>query len=121
MREYCTSGSVRGAPGNRRPYRGGSDPLTTENPVGSNEHVTILKKGVEAWNRWRVADPQIWPDLSGVYLRDFHLLIESAQDCLRGRGFTRDQLKTETTARRISYSPLDKKLAKQEGIQWLSS
>jgi hypothetical protein len=22
MREYCTSGSVRGAPGNRRPYRG---------------------------------------------------------------------------------------------------
>ena len=23
MRENCTSGSVRGAPGNRRPYRGG--------------------------------------------------------------------------------------------------
>ena len=22
MREYCTSGSGRGAPGNRRPYRG---------------------------------------------------------------------------------------------------
>jgi hypothetical protein len=27
MREYCTSGSVRGAPGNRRPYRGGGSPI----------------------------------------------------------------------------------------------
>jgi uncharacterized protein YjbI with pentapeptide repeats len=33
------------------------------------EHLGILRKGVEEWNRWRFTNPRINPDLSRVYLR----------------------------------------------------
>jgi len=32
------------------------------------EHLTILKQGVVIWNRWRLENPEIIPDLSGTNL-----------------------------------------------------
>jgi uncharacterized protein YjbI with pentapeptide repeats len=36
--------------------------------MANNEHVAILKKGVETWHDWRRANPNISPDLSGADL-----------------------------------------------------
>src|SRR5262245_5180224 len=38
--------------------------------MANDEHVAILKKGVAAWNAWRLENPGIHPDLSGVDLYD---------------------------------------------------
>ena len=32
--------------------------------MANEEHLSILRQGVEAWNSWRGNDPEIWPDLS---------------------------------------------------------
>lgn len=34
--------------------------------MANPEHLAILKKGVEAWNRWRQVNPEVRPDLGGV-------------------------------------------------------
>jgi uncharacterized protein YjbI with pentapeptide repeats len=34
----------------------------------NEEHLAILKQGVEVWNKWRENNPSITPDLSGAYL-----------------------------------------------------
>ncbi len=36
--------------------------------MAKQEHLDLLKKGVEAWNEWRQEYPKILPDLSGAYL-----------------------------------------------------
>jgi Pentapeptide repeats (8 copies) len=36
--------------------------------MANDEHVAILKKGVDAWNAWRVENSNIRPDLSGAIL-----------------------------------------------------
>jgi uncharacterized protein YjbI with pentapeptide repeats len=36
--------------------------------MANDEHVAILKKGVDAWNKWRDENVNIRPDLSGVDL-----------------------------------------------------
>src|SRR5215831_551105 len=36
--------------------------------MANDEHVALLKKGVEAWNAWRDKNPDIRPDLSGAKL-----------------------------------------------------
>jgi uncharacterized protein YjbI with pentapeptide repeats len=36
--------------------------------MANPEHIRILKEGVEAWNDWRKANPEIIPDLSGAEL-----------------------------------------------------
>jgi uncharacterized protein YjbI with pentapeptide repeats len=41
--------------------------------VANNEHVAILKKGVEAWNNWRDENPNVVPDLSGENLTKANL------------------------------------------------
>lgn len=41
---------------------------TTERKSNAEEHEKILKQGVEAWNRWREANPDVEPDLSRVAL-----------------------------------------------------
>lgn len=37
--------------------------------MADEEHLAILKKGVEAWNRWREENPNIKPNLRGADLR----------------------------------------------------
>jgi uncharacterized protein YjbI with pentapeptide repeats len=36
--------------------------------MANDEHVAILRKGVDAWNEWREKNPDIRPDLSGADL-----------------------------------------------------
>jgi hypothetical protein len=41
--------------------------------MANKEHLEILKKGVEAWNRWRALNRQVQPDLTGADLRGTNL------------------------------------------------
>jgi uncharacterized protein YjbI with pentapeptide repeats len=41
--------------------------------MANEEHLAILKHGVEVWNAWRKANPEIEPDLSGVNLSSGNL------------------------------------------------
>jgi hypothetical protein len=41
--------------------------------MANEEHLKILKQGVEAWNEWRAANVSIQPELSGVDLRGIEL------------------------------------------------
>jgi uncharacterized protein YjbI with pentapeptide repeats len=36
--------------------------------MANDEHVAILKKGVDAWNKWRDENPDFRPDLYGAKL-----------------------------------------------------
>ena len=38
-----------------------------------DEHLSILKKGVTAWNNWRALNPNIRPDLTNANLKDANL------------------------------------------------
>ena len=42
--------------------------------MANEEHLAILKQGVEAWNRWREENPTIRPDLSGANLSEANLI-----------------------------------------------
>src|SRR5215468_5090127 len=41
--------------------------------MANDEHVALLKKGVEAWNAWRDENPNIRPDLREADLREADL------------------------------------------------
>ena len=36
--------------------------------MGNSEHLAILKQGIVSWNRWRLENPEIIPNLSGTNL-----------------------------------------------------
>src|SRR5262249_53450766 len=42
-------------------------------PMANDEHVAMLKKGVDAWNAWRRENADIIPDLRGAHLDEAHL------------------------------------------------
>jgi Pentapeptide repeats (8 copies) len=41
--------------------------------VANEEHLAILRQGVEAWNAWRKRDPEVYPDLRWVDLHEADL------------------------------------------------
>ena len=41
--------------------------------MANPEHVEILKRGVEVWNKWREENPDVKPDLSYADLRGANL------------------------------------------------
>jgi trans-aconitate methyltransferase len=41
--------------------------------MANEEHLVVLKQGVEIWNEWRKKNPEIIPDLSGAILKDADL------------------------------------------------
>jgi hypothetical protein len=41
--------------------------------MANDEHVAMLKQGVDAWNKWRDENPDISPDLSAAELIDADL------------------------------------------------
>jgi len=41
--------------------------------MANDEHVAMLKKGVDAWNAWRRENADIIPDLRGAHLDEAHL------------------------------------------------
>jgi hypothetical protein len=44
--------------------------------MANDEHVAILKQGVDAWNKWRVENRHLRPDLSGADLSRANLFLE---------------------------------------------
>lgn len=63
--------------------------------MASDEHLNILQKGVAAWNKWRLKNPHIQPDLSGAFwtFEDFGLAgIDFSKTNLREAFFTRTSL-----------------------------
>jgi hypothetical protein len=36
--------------------------------MADKKHVTLLKQGVEVWNKWQKDNPNIVPDLRGAHL-----------------------------------------------------
>lgn len=42
-------------------------------PLANQEHLDILKQGVEIWNRWRQKHPEIQPDFDEANLEETHL------------------------------------------------
>ena len=41
--------------------------------MADQQHVALLRQGVEAWNRWRREEPEARPDLSQANLMGMHL------------------------------------------------
>jgi hypothetical protein len=41
--------------------------------MANDEHVALLKKGVEAWNAWRDENAKLRPDLSKADLKEAYL------------------------------------------------
>ena len=41
--------------------------------MANEEHLSLLKQGRGAWNRWRIQNPSIYPDLSMAELSEFFL------------------------------------------------
>jgi hypothetical protein len=41
--------------------------------MANEEHVSLLRQGVEAWNKWRRENPDLCPDLGGVTLSEANL------------------------------------------------
>ena len=66
--------------------------------MANDEHVALLKQGVEAWNAWRDENPGIRPDLSEADLSKANLSYANLRGAnLRGRTSPR-----RTSARRTS-------------------
>ena len=61
--------------------------------MANDEHVALLKKGVDAWNAWRDESPNTLLDLSGANLHSEHL---------RGRAWVAYALAMQTSAGRTS-------------------
>jgi uncharacterized protein YjbI with pentapeptide repeats len=56
----------------------GSGARTPGRHMANNEHISIVKKGVGSWNKWRGENPDFLPDLSGADL---------SEEDLRGANF----------------------------------
>ena len=41
--------------------------------MANEEHVALLRQGVNVWNAWREKEPSIRPDLSGANLTEANL------------------------------------------------
>lgn len=62
--------------------------------MANEEHLALLKQGVEAWNRWREEYPNIRPDLSGAFINVITLSEANLKGAdLRGTDFRGGNLK----------------------------
>ena len=61
--------------------------------MANEEHLRILKQGVEVWNQWREDDPGVRPNLQGVELIGAHLSRTNLTDTdFRGANLSRANL-----------------------------
>ena len=61
--------------------------------MANPEHLHILEKGVDAWNRWRHENPDIVPDLVGASFQEVDLqLVDLSYAGLRGAKFDKANL-----------------------------
>jgi hypothetical protein len=42
--------------------------------VADEEHLKIIRQGVDVWNEWRKKNPELIPDLSGANLAEANLI-----------------------------------------------
>ena len=66
--------------------------------MANDEHVALLKKGVDAWNAWRVANPDIRPDFIQADL--------SGRDLRRARLYLTDLILTNLTGANLTGADL---------------
>jgi hypothetical protein len=51
--------------------------------MANEEHLAILRKGVDVWNAWREANPGVWPDLCEADIGDVNLVeVDFNSTCL---------------------------------------
>jgi uncharacterized protein YjbI with pentapeptide repeats len=50
--------------------------------MANQEHLDILRQGVEIWNQWRRQHPDIEPDLSGADISDTQLVFLTGGDVI---------------------------------------
>jgi hypothetical protein len=83
--------------------------------MANDEHVTMLKKGADAWNKWRCENPDIRPDLTGADLtevgRSFSSLLGAD---LHGAHLTKADL-SEANLKRANLNEADLRLADLSG------
>jgi hypothetical protein len=56
--------------------------------MANDEHVALLKQGVDAWNKWRDENPDAYPDLRGANLSGAQLRGVPAKAQRKGRKAT---------------------------------
>jgi uncharacterized protein YjbI with pentapeptide repeats len=66
--------------------------LKARESMANSKHVSMLMRGVPAWNRWRKRNPNIRPDLSGFRVRDFEIPLLGLD--LRGANLTHADLRS---------------------------
>ena len=78
--------------------------------MANEEHVKILKQGVEVWNKWRNENPDIKPDLSKAELKGFDLNdAELSLADLRGANLiSANLIGTDLSFANLSYARLTK-------------
>jgi len=80
--------------------------------MANEEHVAILKQGVEVWNAWREQHPDIRPNLMGLTLKDFNLTgVNLANADLFGATLVRGNLTNANLGnaclRQTIFNPID--------------
>lgn len=60
--------------------------------MANQEHLDILKQGVEVWNKWRREHPEIEPDLNGI---DFDEVITALPTYMEAQNINFDELDLE--------------------------
>jgi uncharacterized protein YjbI with pentapeptide repeats len=48
--------------------------------VANEEHLALLKQGIEAWNKWRDENPEIRPNLNNADLKNADLRNANLRD-----------------------------------------
>jgi len=54
--------------------------------MANDDHVALLKKDVDAWNRWRGENPNVVPSLRGALLGGADLRVFATAKQLRAAG-----------------------------------
>ncbi len=75
--------------------------------MANQEHINLLKQGVEVWNQWRIEHGDIQPDLSGANLFKASLAHANLGEAdLRGANLFEARLfKVDFTRANLSNSP----------------
>jgi uncharacterized protein YjbI with pentapeptide repeats len=58
--------------------------------MANEEHLTLLKQGVDAWNEWRCRNPTVYPDLHGAILHGANLVQADLTETDLARAFLQD-------------------------------
>lgn len=89
--------------------------------MANQEHLALLKQGVEAWNEWRRANPGIKPDLTRAYLRGINLRgTNLSRTDLRGANLSQIDLSgTNLTGTDLSGANLSRANLRGKHLTWL--